>query len=346
MTDRNRPVLAALVAHSKSEPSTRRKGRAGWLLSDGRLRSGWRVALYLVAARVLDFVVGLVVALALVAAILARPGRPAQTPSDIASAVIAIVSNSFDYPALILGAQALRVMLVLALVWLFRRFMDRRSFQTLGFELTRSWWLEFAAGFGLIVVAWGIIFGLSLAFGAATVTGLSWNSGNWAAVVQSLAVGLALNVMVGIVEETDARGYVLQNLADGMRLWPAVIASSAYFALLHLLNPGAGFASTLGIFFAGILLAVGRVATGRLWFPIGMHAAWNFAEGPIFGFLVSGLHMGGIFDTHVTGPDWLMGGSFGPEAGALAVLVEITLVVFLIVWNKNRLRLRGVTEAG
>jgi hypothetical protein len=142
--------------------------------------------------------------------------------------------------------------------------------------------------------------------------------------------------MVGLVEETDARGYILQNLAEGIRFWPAVLVSSLYFGLLHLLNPGAGVTSTLGIFFAGVLLALGYYATGRLWFSIGLHAGWNFAEGPILGFLVSGLNMGGLFRLRITGPDWLMGGAFGPEAGALAVVVEAVMILVLFGWARAR----------
>ncbi len=319
-------------------PTEQPQGCAGWLMHNGRLRSGWRVTLYLVAARLVDIVVGIAVGIVLVAMIVARQGQAAQTPAQIANAITSIVSNMFEYPALILGTQALRVVFVLVLVWLFRQFVDRRSFRSLGFDFTRGWWLEFVAGFALVVAGWGVIFALSLIVGATTITGLAWDRSNWIGVAQSLAVGLALNMMVGIVEEADARGYVLQNLAEGIGFWPAVFLSSVYFGLLHFLNPGASAASTVGIFFAGVLLALGYYATGRLWFPIGMHAAWNFAEGPIFGFLVSGLDMGGLFDTRVTGPDWLMGGAFGPEAGGLAVAIEVILILIVFSWSRGRRR--------
>src|SRR5512146_763337 len=124
------------------ERRTQPQGCAGWLVHAGRLRSGWRVLFYLIAGRALDLVVGLVVGLVLVGVILLRPGQPTQTPAQIANAITAIVSNMFDYPALILGSQALRVVLVLALIRLFRRFIDRRSFRSLGFEFTGGWWLE------------------------------------------------------------------------------------------------------------------------------------------------------------------------------------------------------------
>ncbi len=333
------------LTRERVQPIAQPQGCIGWFVRGGRLRSGWRVTLYLIAARLLDLASSIAIGL-LVAVFIARPlAQQGLSPAEIVSRISAMFSNIFSYPALILGSEATRLVLVLALVWLFRRFIDKKSFRSLGFELTRGWWLELLSGFGLIVVAWGAIFMLSVAFGAASIGGLAWDNGGWVAVFESLFVGLVFNLMVGITEETDARGYVLQNLAEGIRFWPAVVVSSAYFGLLHILNPGAGVASTLGIFFAGVLLALGYYATGRLWFSIGMHAAWNFAEGPIFGFLVSGIKMGGIFDTRVSGPDWLMGGGFGPEAGVLAVGVEIILIVLLYTWARSRRREPAVTQA-
>jgi CAAX amino terminal protease family. len=185
-------------------------------------------------------------------------------------------------------------------------------------------------------VAWGVIFALALLTGAATVVGFAWEARAREAILGTLVLGLLFNILVSLTEEADARGYVLQNLAEGIRFMPAMLVSSFYFSALHLLNPSAGIASTLGIFFAGILLALGYAATRRLWFPIGMHAAWNFAEGPLFGFPVSGLDMGGLFRLHITGPEWWTGGAFGPEAGALTIVVEIGLIVGLWWWIKRR----------
>jgi hypothetical protein len=324
------------LVQEQARPVAQPQGCASWFAKDGRLRSGWRVTLYIIAARLVDLVAVLVIGV-VIAVTIARPlAQQGLSPSEIVSRITAMFSDILDYPLLTLGSQGTRLVLVLALVWLFRRFVDRKSFRSLGFETPAGWWQELLGGFTLSVVAWGVIFLLSLAFGAATIAGYSWDTIGWAPVLRALFIGFVLNVMVGILEETDARGYVLQNLAEGIRFWPAVIVSSAYFGLLHLLNPGAGFASTVGIFFAGVLLALGYYATGRLWFPIGMHAAWNFAEGPIFGFLVSGIRMGGLFQVRVVGPDWLMGGPFGPEAGVLAIAVETVLIVLLYLWARSR----------
>lgn len=327
-----------LITQSPNSPITQRQGCARWLGREGRLRSGWRIALYLIAALLMKIigaiVLGVVLAMMLGVA-LAQQGVP---PLEIAYRIESLFHNLFDYPLLALGTQAEQMLLALAVIWIFRRWIDRRPFRALGFQLSPGWWREALAGFALVVVAWGVIFALSLGLGAVTIVGFGWDGKNWGAILGALALGLVFNVMVGITEEADARGYVLQNLAEGIRFGPAAVVSSVYFGVLHLLNPGAGAASTLGIFSAGLLLAMGYYATGRLWFSIGMHAGWNFAQGPIFGFLVSGLNMGGLFHLRVTGPEWLLGGAFGPEAGALAVGVEVVMIGLLFVWARRNVR--------
>ncbi len=313
-----------------------RRGCAGWFVRGGRLRSGWRVVLYVMCARISELTAAFLFAAAVGVMVVLSLPLSSISQDELNRRLLDVIAMISGLTPLGLALRAVDTLLVLLIVWLFRRLVDRRSFGSLGFQLTPGWWQEAAAGFGLIIIAWAVIFVAALAFGAAVITGLNWNSADLAGILAALAGGLVLNIFVGITEEADARGYMLQNLAEGINFFPAVLVSSLYFGLLHLLNPGAGVGSTLGIFFAGVLLAMGYYATGRLWFPIGMHAAWNFAEGPLFGFLVSGLNMGGLFHLRITGPDWLIGGGFGPEAGALAVIVEIALSVLLFVWGRRR----------
>lgn len=321
------------------------RGCRRWFVSEGRLRSGWRVLLYIIVARLGDLVgqaaIGVVLAIT-IALPLERAGMPI---SQITSRLFGMFQRPLDNPMLTADFYGTRLALTMAIIWVFRRFVDRRSFRSLGFQLGNKWWLEAVAGFFFVIAAWAFIFGVSLVVGAATITGLEATRKGVEGVLFAVGLGLALNIVVGITEESDARGYILQNLAEGIRFWPAVAVSSMYFGVLHLLNPGASLASTLGIFFAGVLLATGYYATGRLWFSIGMHTAWNFAEGPLFGFLVSGLDMGGLFQLKITGPDWLMGGGFGPEAGLLAIAAEIVMIIVLYLWGRGRQHVVGAQAA-
>jgi membrane protease YdiL (CAAX protease family) len=87
----------------------------------------------------------------------------------------------------------------------------------------------------------------------------------------------------------QARGYWLQNLEEGMKLPRAFILSSLFFSLSHFANPGFSGMAFLGLFVGGFDVAYGYIRTRQLWLPIGLHLGWNFFEGTVFGFQVSGV---------------------------------------------------------
>jgi len=148
-------------------------------------------------------------------------------------------------------------------------------------------------------------------------------------VVTSVLGTFVAFVFVGWNEELLSRGYHLQTIASGINLFWGVIISSAVFGLLHLGNPNATWVSAAGIFFAGLYLAYGYIRTKQLWLSIGLHIGWNFFEGVVFGFPVSGLDIYPLLRIKVHGPELWTGGAFGPEAG-LIVLPSLILGALLI----------------
>ena len=134
-----------------------------------------------------------------------------------------------------------------------------------------------------------------------------------------------------------ARGYWLQNIADGTNLPIAIFLSSLMFAALHLSNPNVSALAIVGLIGAGLFLAAGYVFTRQLWLPIGLHIGWNFFEGNIFGFRVSGLDTFRLITLRVNGPELWTGGAFGPEAG-LIVFPAMLLGIGLM-YGYSRLRL-------
>jgi membrane protease YdiL (CAAX protease family) len=147
---------------------------------------------------------------------------------------------------------------------------------------------------------------------------------------------LFLFLPAAAVEEISMRGYVLRVLAGQYGWLKALVGSSLIFAVLHGANPSfiASPGALPGLLLAGIYLGSAYVLTRRLDFPIALHTAWNFFEGPVFGFRVSGLEVPSVVQLRDAGPALLTGGHFGPEAG---VLVPLGLLVHLpLVWLAGR----------
>ena len=288
----------------------------------GRLRTGWRVLSFLMVYAILLIVISIGLGLFAAIFLLSQGSLTNQLPTQIASFLTG--------PPLVIIAEFIQLALTLILVSIWRRWLDRKSFTSLGFQMSPGWWQDLLSGAGLIALTWLAIFAFSTGTGVVTVTGFH---PDLQTLLGALVPGLILYLAVGLNEETLFRGYVFENLAEGLPLVLAILVSALIFGAAHLLNPGANLAAFLGVGLFGVLAALTYLATGRLWMPIGMHVAWNLFEGPVFGFPVSGLDMGSLVTIHIAGPTWLVGGLFGPESGVLTMAPQIVLVALIFIWG-------------
>jgi membrane protease YdiL (CAAX protease family) len=139
------------------------------------------------------------------------------------------------------------------------------------------------------------------------------------------ALWLIAAILIALPEEFLFRGYLQYTLADGIGFWPAALALSVFFALVHLTNSGENWFGVANIFFTGLLWAFTLRRTGTLWLAVGWHAAFDFGES----FLYSVPDSGGIFEGHLSnatvahGRAWLTGGEVGPEGSLLAFLTLV-----------------------
>ncbi len=230
-------------------------------------------------------------------------------------------------------------------VYLGGRFLDRRAFTDFGLVLDRPWWRECALGVGIGILAMGVIFVAFFALGWLEFTGWGWDRAGLHPFPYAMAGFFAQMLLVGFYEELFSRGYHLKNMMEGYRFGKdttgtraavlSLLTSSVIFVLMHAGNPGFKVTALLGITIAGLLLGIPYLMTGRLGYSIGLHFSWNFAQGGIFGFPVSGLPFReSIIQSRVNGPEWLTGGSFGPEAGLLPHLILLlagVLSVYLLI---------------
>jgi hypothetical protein len=267
------------------------------------------------------FVIGLTLPLALVAA--------------VAILLLQVFIQDIQGLSIWIGSLASGAAFFLA-TFLARRILDRRSFLSLGFGFDRHALPDLLIGFLIPLPMIALAFVIESSMGWVRWEGWAWQSLPAAQVVIGLASGLAMFAVVGLTEETLSRGYHLQNLAEAIGLPRAWLLSSLIFAALHVFNPGFSLQAGIGLVLAGLFLATGWIRTGRLWLSIGLHLGWNFFEGTVFGFAVSGLDLFRLMRHQVEGPQWATGGAFGPEAGA--VVLPSLLLGTALVWLYTRLR--------
>lgn len=168
--------------------------------------------------------------------------------------------------------------------------------------------------------------------GVYRVTGV----GTWVGVLTVLVA----SINAGVVEEILFRGIFFRIVEESLGSWLALLLSALFFGLTHLGNPNATLFGAVAIALeAGILLAAGYLLTRRLWLAIGLHIAWNFTQGGIFGIAVSGIALDGLLQGELRGPVLLSGGAFGAEASVIAVAVCLTAGALLVLRARRKGRI-------
>ncbi len=309
-----------------------------WILVDsvsGRLRAPWRLVaqflFFLVVTALLTSMVQLTYSFV-------NPTFPAFGSAGLSS-------DRFVTFYLFGGLGSLAAIFISLLV--VGRFLDRRPVADFGFHLNGGWFVDL--GFGMFLGAFLMtgIFLVQLLIGWTSVSDTLVVVGSGNSFVLAILPPIAIFLCVGIYEEAFSRGYQLRNVAEGLNypaLGPrtaiilALVLTSAFFGLLHASNPNATAISTFNIALAGLLLGAGYVLTGELSIPIGLHITWNFFQGNVYGFPVSGLDTFGatFIDTQQAGPDLWTGGPFGPEAGLLGLLAMLTGTLLIALYTKAR----------
>ena len=231
-------------------------------------------------------------------------------------------------------------------VWLATRFIDRRKFSETGVFFNKKWWLDLGFGALLGAVLMAAIFLIELAAGWISISD-TFVAPNAMPFFVAILIPFVFYIGVSILEELLFRGYLLLNLAEAINMKAigsrvAVIISllltSAVFGVAHAPNPSATLISTLNITVAGIFLGLAYVLTGSLAIPLGIHLTWNFFQGNVFGFPVSGTNnfSTSVFAIEQGGPLAWTGGPFGPEAGIIGLLAMLAGTLLIAWWVRWR----------
>ncbi len=253
------------------------------------------------------------------------------------SLLISILPGNFIMPFDgLFTVQLLELLVIGGSIYFARRWIDKRDFISLGIKINRQAWQDLLLGIAIPGLMMGFIFAIEWSFGWISFEGFAWQFHPLSDVITNVLLGFIFFIFVGWNEELLSRGYHLQTIASGSNLGWGIFLSSAVFGILHLGNPNATWISAVGILFAGIFLAYGYVRTGQLWLSVGLHIGWNYFEGTVFGFPVSGLDVYHLTHINIDGPVLWTGGAFGPEAGLVMIPALLLGAGLIRVYTRGR----------
>ena len=279
---------------------------------EGHLRSGWRVAI---------FVVAFLICLQITQVLLLVGFSTALHRSTIE------IRQSLWGVAVEHGALLVSALLV---GWACQALLEELPFAALGCSMHRGWFRNLLIGSAL---------GAASLFLAALITTItrgtrfSFDPAGFKLIGETLFVSILVFLFAAAAEEMLFRGYVLQTLTRANIAWLGVVLTSVPFAAAHLKNPNvvAGF-TFVNTALAGLWLAVAYLRTRSLWLPFGLHWSWNWAQASLLGLPVSGIQRmapAPLLKAMNAGPDWLTGGAYGLEGGAactIALLISTVLI--------------------
>lgn len=245
---------------------------------------------------------------------------------DVAARVGAVSGSSDPNFNLMLLTLFVSFIISVALAIIFTKYVDRQDISYLGFQYKG----HLPDGMVGLFIPFVIIGGVSLILyftNNLEWTDISFDTGDF-------LNGLFLMIAIAVGEEIIFRGYILNNLMQSLNRWLALAISAALFALMHSNNPNVDVIAMINLFIGGLLLGINFVFTRNLWFSIFMHTSWNFFQGPVLGFPVSGVQLQSVIDHELKGNPFLTGGSFGLEASIVTgILMFIAIIALYLAYR-------------
>jgi len=276
----------------------------------GRLRSGWRFTIFLISFFLLSTIFG---------------GALQVIFSRLLIDIEKTSLFSFIFPNFVLLTMA-----ILA-GWLCGKLIENLPFRALGCWVTTNWLKDLSLG--LFLGAISILFAAFIAFASGGISFQINQSSESSSILMTLGASLLVFIIGAMAEEAFFRGYILQTFSRASLVWFGVILTSVFFATVHNNNPSATLLSWFNTFLAGIWFGVAYLKTRNLWFPFGIHLAWNWFQGAVLGINVSGikeLTTAPLFQTTINNDlNWLTGGDYGIEGGIACTFALIFSTILI-----------------
>ena len=261
-------------------------------------------------------------------------GSLATVPLFLALRNIPLFFNNKDLLSLLITLFSFAF---ISLLVFFRvKVIEKRSFSSIGFN-KNNWLKKYSLGFLIGLAMMSIIVLILFPFGYITVEKNPIQPVGISAIASVLVILFGW-IIQGATEEIVTRGWLLNILSTKYNIGVGLLISSTLFGLMHLTNPNVNYIAVINIILVGLFYGLYVIKTNDLWAVCGMHSAWNFAQGNIFGFKVSGLDVsvGSLIDLNLVGSDFVTGGIFGPEAGITATFILLASIGILLFIDKKR----------
>jgi uncharacterized protein len=303
-----------ILSSTRQRPPTIFRGPNG-------IRAGWRVLSFLILIVALQLAVALPFVLLWITR---HHGRPR----------LAIANYGTLSPSILAVSEAILFVFPAIAAWIMAR-IEHRQWGQYGLPIRLAFQKNFWVGalVGFVCISANLL-GIA-AFHGFRLMSLAIHG----SVLLSATSAWSLTfILVGLAEEFSFRGYLQYTLSTGIGFWPSAILLSALFALAHAANPGESAAGLLSIPLFALLFCLFLRRTGNLWLGVGFHAGWDWGQTFLYGVPNSGLlPYHSLFNSALSGPDWLTGGFAGPEANVFSpIVLGIVALVFTYVCRENR----------
>lgn len=283
------------------------------------VRSGWKIALTLILMFALMYAVSIFIGIFLGIIMIAKGGI----------AGLSNIENSSLFFSISIVLQNLALIGSSMIIW---KAFEKKKITSMGLINIKEGYKELVIGLLLGAVTITIVGVVLLLIGEVKLVN-SLSKPNFS---YELLTGLIAFIAVGFGEEIFGRAYCMSVLKQTRNKYVILGVSSAIFAAMHLGNSGVSFLALINLFLVGILFGYMFMKSGNVWMPIGFHITWNYFQGYVLGFQVSGNEVMGIYQLQNVGNSFINGGAFGPEGGIIVTVISIITLFIVREYYKDR----------
>lgn len=297
-----------------------------------QIRSGWKIGIVYLSFIITTLIVSVIFSNVYSIIFFAKNPEFLSDDNMYAEFVNEQFSSMSHFPGVTLFL--IQCIVMIFFVVLFWKVWDKRKLSDIGFTNIKSSWKDLCIGLLIGAISFTIVAIMLLLTNSVELSN-NFSQPNF---TSALITQLIIFIFVGINEELFSRGYCMTVLKQTKKSWVPVVFSSIIFALMHSMNEGISLLAYINLFLFGIVMAYLFIKTKNIWMCIGYHITWNYFQGNVFGFLVSGNTTDSIYSIKIINANLINGGSFGPEGGLIVTVLLIVTIIGIYRFLPSRVK--------